>query len=87
MKELENKIVFSEDINLIMKGRNAFNFNYEDNNISVPSESFIKDLRINFEEIIQKIFDKNYYIVKEDEAFNYLNDLSMKESCPHCITR
>ena len=36
MKKLENCIVFSEDIKLIMEGNNALNYRFSDKGIIIP---------------------------------------------------
>ena len=77
MKNIEKGIVFSEDIKRILSGINAFDYKYA----YVPSESVINDLRNDFNNTVNKIFDK-VTIVSEEEMLN-INNI-VKAWYPHC---
>ena len=48
MEEIKKGIVFSNDIEYILKGNNALKFSYENNGMMIPNSSFILQLRENF---------------------------------------
>ena len=75
MRELKDKMVFSDDIGRIFKGINAFDFTYKFR----PSESTIKYVRADFKKDTNRIFDNSVRIVSEDEMLevNNLFDLSV----------
>ena len=79
MKEINKGIVFSEDIKKIFNGDNAFGYRYS----VVPSDSVIKEVRRDFGEDVNKIFDNNVVIVSEEEMamVNYF----IGGEYPHCI--
>lgn len=77
MKLIDKGIVFSEDINMILNGINAFDYKYP----FVPSDNVIKDVRNDFNKTVNKIFD-NVTIVSEDEMLN-INNI-VKAWYPHC---
>ena len=54
MKKINDCIVFSDDIERILKGNNALDFNYEEKEMIIPSKNFIDRLRNSF-----KTGDKN----------------------------
>ena len=81
MKIVKEGIVFSEDINIILNGKNAFDFKYD----KVPSMSVIEDVRRNFKEQVNSIFNGKAIIIGEDEM-NAVNGLIGGEY-PHCIFR
>lgn len=81
MKIVKEGIVFSEDINIILNGKNAFDFKYD----KVPNMSVIEDVRRNFKEQVNSIFNGKATIIGEDEM-NAVNGLIGGEY-PHCIFR
>lgn len=80
MKEIKNGIVFSNDINRILNGYNALDFNYRKKGMIIPQKELIKDLRQDFYITTKNIFDK-VTIIDEEElleiAFN-LEDKYLK---------
>ena len=54
MKDIKKGIVFSDDIKRILSGVNAFDYKYE----CVPSDGVISDIRNNFKEDVNKIFNE-----------------------------
>ena len=54
MEEIKKGIVFSNDIEYILKGNNALKFSYENNEIMIPNSSFILQLRENFRSDVKK---------------------------------
>ena len=80
MKELKEKIVFSNDIKEIIDGKNAFDFKY---NVKLEDKVF-EDLRKSFKEEVEKIF-KDVRIITEDEMKKVNNLIS--GDYPHCIFR
>lgn len=89
MEIIKKGIVFSNDIERILKGSNALNYNYINNGISIPNKEFINNLRNNFRTTINTIFKDNYYIISEEEMitsiYSSLNDIF--GVLPHCISR
>jgi hypothetical protein len=67
MKKIEKGIVFSNDIGRILEGNNALGFSYEENGMIIPNTSFIESLRNDFEKDVNKIFEGNVTIIREDE--------------------
>lgn len=81
MKKIKNGIVFSNDIKRILNGINAFDYSYDyemDNNV-------IDDVRTDFKDSVNKIFNSNVTIILEDEMMQ-INDLIGGEY-PHCFSR
>lgn len=76
MKKINNCIVFSDDINKILEGNNALNFNYQEKGIILPSLSFIENLRLDFKKNVDKIFENKTLIISEAE---------MDESLDACL--
>lgn len=81
MKIIKEGIVFSEDINIILNGKNAFDFKYD----KVPSNSVIEEVRRSFKEQVNGVFNGKATIISEDEM-NGVNSLIGGEY-PHCIFR
>lgn len=48
MKKIREGIVFSNDIERILKGNNALQFKYLDNGLIIPSSNYIEVLRKDF---------------------------------------
>ena len=74
MKEIENGIVFSNDISRILKGNNALDFKYDKRGMYVPSDSFIATLRDDFKKEVENIFKNQVVIVSEDEMLESMNN-------------
>ncbi len=87
MKTIEDGIVFSNDIERILKGNNALDFSYVDNGIMLPEESFFKEIRKNFYDDAFKIFDGKIKILEENEMLDgiYNTTLDVLGKYPHCI--
>ena len=89
MQIFENKIVFSNDIYKILKGNNSLDYNYESNGIIVPSINFIEELRNDFKNTTNSIFDGRIEIITEEQMQSSIEN-SIKDvlgSLPHCIFR
>lgn len=78
MKEISKGIVFSDDIKMILNGINAFDYKYK----SIPSESFINDLRKDFKKEVNKIFNGEVTIISEEEMLKVNNLIG--GGYPHC---
>ena len=63
MKEINKGIVFSNDINRILNGINAFDYKYD----AIPSNDYIELLRKSFKNDVNKIFNNNVTIINEEE--------------------
>lgn len=88
MIKIKKGIVFSYDIERILKGKNALDYDYKKSNIEIPTSSFIRNLRENFEKDTKKIF-KDVVVISEDEMLDglYFAIKSVEGRYPHCITR
>lgn len=75
MKKIENGIVFSEDIELILNGNNALNYSYKDNGIIIPDKTFIKNLRMDFYKLAKLVYNTNIVIVTEQEMIDAMNNI------------
>ena len=73
MKIIENSIVFSNDIERILKGNNALDYNYEKNGMFLPNESFIVELRNDFKKDTNKVFDNKSFILSEDDMLDSMD--------------
>ena len=80
MKKIKNGIVFSEDIKRILKGINAYDFQYK----YIPSDSVITDMSDDFKKTVGNIFS-NFTIISEEEMLE-VNRLIGGEY-PHCYFR
>ena len=77
MIKINDGIVFSCDIQKILKGNNALNYNYEDNGMFITN-NFIELVRNDFENTVNKIFDKVTIISEnqmEDSILNSIKDV------------
>lgn len=81
MKVIDDGIVFSYDIKRILRGINAFDYNYD----SIPSDSSIEDIRKMFEVDVNQIFDGKVTIISEDDMLE-VNNL-IRGEYPHCYFR
>ena len=70
MKKIKNGIVFSNDIEYILKGNNALDFDYQKRGMTVPATSFISGLREWFKSDVNKIFNGQVIILSEEEMLN-----------------
>lgn len=89
MKYIDDKVVFSEDIALILKGKNALGFNYSDKGLVVPDTEMFKKVREDFLKDVQRIFANKVAIISEEEMlegmWNSIRDVLGRY--PHCILR
>lgn len=74
MIQIKNGIVFSNDIERILKGNNALNFSYEKSGLKIPNSAFIKSLRENFTLCTNKIFN-NVTIISEEEMLKRMDNM------------
>ena len=74
MEIIKDGVVFSNDINLILNGKNALKFNYQDNGMIIPDNSFIEDLRSEFERDSIKAYERKVRIISEEEMSYCLNE-------------
>ncbi len=81
MKEIKKGIVFSDDIKRILKGINAFDYQYD----SIPEDYVIETIRKDFQLDVNKIFNNNVTIISEEEMLK-VNELIGGEY-PHCYSR
>ncbi len=75
MKRLEDGIIISNDIYLIITGCNALKFKYIDKAIIVPSKEFIDNLREEFKEICEKAYQTKVTFISEEDMTNSMNEL------------
>lgn len=68
METIRDGIVFSNDINRILNGKNALDFNY--NNIGIPDHSAIESVRFDFKENVCRIFNGKVRIISELEMIS-----------------
>ena len=80
MEKISKGIVFSNDIDRILSGVNAFNYNYKVR----PSSDVVRSVRKNFKGEVNEIFD-DVLIISEDEMLE-VNKFVGGEY-PHCIFR
>lgn len=67
MKKIKKGIVFSNDIQNILKGYNAINYSYGKNGMIIPQTQFIENLREDFSNTVNKIFNGNTTTITEEE--------------------
>ena len=84
MKKINEGIVYSNDINLILNGYNNLDYNY--NGILLPSN--IEDLRKDFQNTTERIFSK-VTIISEEDMISSMFDVTrdVLGIYPHCFTR
>lgn len=70
MKKLERGIVFSNDIERILKGNNAIDYNYQENGLILPEKGFIRRLREDFKKDVTRIFNGESTIIEEEEMLD-----------------
>lgn len=88
MKIINEGIVFSNDIKRILNGYNAINFSYNQQGMIIPNNSFIENIRKDFNNTVNTIFNKTT-IIDESEMLESLN-LSISPFLgryPNCIFR
>ena len=84
MKEINEGIVYSYDIQRILSGYNNLDYNY--NNLILPSN--IEDLRKDFKTTTESIFSKVTTISEEDMISSMSNSIKdVLGIYPHCFTR
>ncbi|MBR3720823.1 MAG: phosphoribosyltransferase [Clostridia bacterium] len=83
MREINEGIVFSNDIYRILKGKNALNFNYLENGMEIPDKKDIDFLRQDFKNDVNRIFNNKVEIIEEDEMEKYVYEtLEDSENLP-----
>jgi hypothetical protein len=86
MKKINEGIVYSNDINLILKGYNNLDFKYK--GIIMPDAAFIEELRKDFKRRTSKMFDKITTISEEDMISSIYNSIKdVLGIYPHRLTR
>lgn len=73
MEEIKKGVVFSNDINLILNGKNSLNYNYKENGIIIPMDNFIRDLRDDFKRISKRTYGDDVVIIDEYAMSYYMN--------------
>jgi hypothetical protein len=73
MEEIKKGVVFSNDINLILNGKNSLNYKYNEKGIIVPTDSFIRDLRDDFKKISKRTYGDDVVIIDEYAMSYYMN--------------
>lgn len=81
MKEIKEGIVFSDDINRILNGINAYDYQYA----FIPRKSVIDTLRNDFKKDVNSIFNNKVTIISEEEMLE-VNKFIGGEY-PHCYFR
>ncbi|MEE3342728.1 MAG: hypothetical protein VZS44_01400 [Bacilli bacterium] len=81
MKKINKGIVFSNDIKRILKGVNAYNYEYK----FIPNNIVINTIREDFKRDVNKIFNSNVTIITEEEMLEVNNLIS--GDYPHCYSR
>ena len=89
MRKIENGIVFSNDVERILKGKNALGFSYQDNGLTIPSNNFLETLRSGFKFDVNKIFGSYVTIIGEEDMLNSIYNVvsDVLRRVPHCFTR
>ena len=89
MKKIEKGIVFSNDIERILKGKNALEFSYQNNGLTIPSNSFLETLRLDFKTDVNKIFENKVTIISEEDMLNSIYNVisDVLGRFPHCFAR
>ena len=80
MEKVSKGIVFSNDIERILSGVNAFDYNYK----VKPSCEVIKTIRDNFKDEVNEMFN-DVLIISEDEMLEVNKFIG--GGYPHCIFR
>lgn len=73
METIKKGIVFSNDIDLIMKGKNALGFNYSENGLLIPNKKIIESVRDDFAKDAKKVYESDIIIVSEEAMSYYMN--------------
>lgn len=74
MKKLESGIVFSNDIERILQGKNALNYSYERNGLILPEKGFIKRLRDDFKKDTNMIFNGQSIVIEEEDMLSSMQE-------------
>ncbi len=86
MKKINEGIVYSNDINLILNGYNNLDCNYT--GIIIPDKDFIEDLRKDFKRTVDSIFTKTKIISEEEMILSIYNSIKdVLGIYPHCFSR
>ena len=81
MKKIDKGIVFSDDIKMILNGKNAFDYKYK----FIPKDDVIKNVREDFKNSVNKIFNGQVTIISEEEMMEIKNLIGGEY--PHCYIR
>ena len=73
MDKINKGVVFSNDIKLILKGKNSLKYSFNKNGIIIPDDSFIDNLREEFKKIVKKAYGTDITIVSENDMKAYMN--------------
>lgn len=73
METIKKGIVFSNDIYLIMQGKNALKFDYKENGLLVPDKMIINNVRDDFKKDAKDVYNTDVVIVSEEEMSYYMN--------------
>ena len=88
MKKIKKGIVFSNDIERILNGYNAINYNYNKQGIIIPEKNFIENLREDFSTTVKKIFTNTTIISEEEMLTSIYKSISpFIGKYPHCLSR
>lgn len=88
MKKIEKGIVFSNDIERILKGKNGLEFSYQNKGLTIPSSSFLETLRSDFKSDVNKIFENKVTVISEEDMLNSIYNVisDVFGRVPHYIT-
>ena len=86
MKRIDEGIVYSNDINLILNGYNNLDYNYK--GLLMPDAWFIGELRRQFKRTVDKIFKKTTIISEEEMIRSIITSIrDVFGIYPHCFIR
>ena len=80
MKIINDKIIISEDLWLIINGFNALDFSFKDHGISIPSTKIIELLRKDFSKQAQKVYGNVCFISEDEMKGSILNLINNNNS-------
>lgn len=75
MKLINEGIVFSNDIERILRGKNALDFNYELKGMVIPNLEVFNDIREDFMMETNQIFSNSVTILNEEEMYFGMNEV------------
>ncbi len=86
MKKIDEGIVYSNDIKLILNGYNNLDCNYK--GLIMPDSWFIEELRKQFKRTVDKIFTKTTIISEEEMISSIIKSIKdVFGIYPHCFIR